>query len=177
MWLDLMQRLFITLDAKEKSYIGVNNKQIYKVTTDGIVTYDLDKQEIWSDTLSLNNIVVKQRTPYIAVGSKDGRSVDIFSDKGKQTEIVTTSPIVYFSINREGSVVTIEENEKSHIVTAYDKSGKFMCKRTSFIETDGYPIVAEISPDSGMLLISYVNVREPQVVSTLLGIDTKDKQT
>ena len=169
--------VLITLDAKAKTYIGVNNKQIYKVTTDGITTYDFDKQEIWSDTLSLNNIIVKQRTPYIAVGSRDGKNISIFNEKGKQAEINTTSPIIYFSINEKGNVVTIEENEKSHVVTAHDADGKFICKRTSFIENDGYPIVAEISPDNTMLLVSYISINEPQVVSTLLVIDTQDKQT
>ena len=169
--------VLITLDAKAKTYIGVNNKQIYKVTTDGITTYDFDKQEIWSDTLSLNNIIVKQRTPYIAVGSRDGKNISIFNEKGKQAEINTTSPIIYFSINEKGNVVTIEENEKSHVVTAHDADGKFICKRTSFMENDGYPIVAEISPDNTMLLVSYISINEPQVVSTLLVIDTQDKQT
>ncbi len=167
----------LTLDAKEKAYIGVNNKQIYKITTDGIVAYDFDKQEIWSDTLSLSNIIVKQRTPYIAVGSKDGKSITLFTDKGRQAEITTTNPIIYFSVNQEGSIVTIEENEKSHIVTAYDQNGRFICNRTSFIENDGYPIVAEISPSSELLLINYIDVNEPQVVSTLIGIDMTDKQT
>ena len=167
----------LTLDTKEKTYVGVNNKQIYKITTDGITAYDFDKQEIWSDTLSLNSIIVKQRTPYIAVVSKDGKSVILFNDKGRQTEITTTNPIIYFSVNQEGSMVTIEESEKSHTVTAYDKNGKFICKRTSFIENDGYPIVAEISPSSNLLLVSYININEPQVVSTLIGIDVTDKQT
>ena len=169
--------VLITLDAKEKTYIGVNNKQIYKVTTDGITTYDFDKEEIWSDTLSLNSIIVKQRTPYIAIGSRNGKNISVFNEKGKQVEINTASPIIYFSINEKGNVVTIEENEKSHVVTSYDTDGKFICKRTSFIENDGYPIVAEVSPDGTMLLINYISYNEPQVVSTLLGINTQDKQT
>lgn len=167
----------LTLDVKERAFIGVNNKQIYKITNDGIKAYDFDKQEIWSDTLSLNNIIVKQRTPYIAVGSKDGKSVILFNDKGRQAEITTNNPIIYFSVNQEGSIVTIEEGEKSHIVTAYDQSGRFICNRTSFIENDGYPIVAELSPSSELLLINYINVNEPQVVSTLIAIDVTDKHT
>lgn len=167
----------LTLDVKEKAFIGVNERQIYKITTDGIKTYDFDKQEIWSDTFSLTNIIVKQRTPYIAVGSKDGKSVILFNDKGRQAEINTTNPIIYFSVNQQGSIVTIEETEKSHIVTAYDQTGRFICNRTSFIQNDGYPIVAEISPNGKLLLMSYINVNEPQVVSTILGVDMTDRQT
>lgn len=169
--------VLLTLDVKEKAFVGVNSKQIYKVTTDGIKTYDFDKQEIWSDTFSLPNIIVKQRTPYIAIGSKEGKSVILFNDKGRQSEITTTNPIIYFSVNQEGSVVVIEESEDSHIVTAYDQSGRFLCNRTSFIKKDGYPVVAELSPNSKLLLVSYINVNEPQIVSTLLGIDITDKQT
>ncbi len=171
------QATIIPLDMKEKSYIDVNSEQIFKVTADGINAYAFDGEEIWSDTFSINDVVVKKRTPYIAVGGEKGKSILVFDQKGRQTEINTNHPIIYFSINEKGSVVVIEEGDRSHTVTVYDKHGTRVCYRTTHISADGYPMVAEISPDDEWLLISYVNVNNPQIVSTIYGVNTTDNQT
>ena len=163
-------------DVKENAYIGVNNKQIYKVTKDGIKAYNLDKEEVWSDTFTLNEVVVKQKSPYIVVGSRGGKSIHVFNEKGKQAEINAQSEVVYFSINENGNVVTIEDQGNKHHVTAYSPKGDFLCTRTSYVETDGYPTVAEISPNGETLLVSYVSTKEPEVVSTIIGINTKDNK-
>ncbi len=168
---------FMTLDIKDNSYIGVNNKQVYKVTRDGIRAYDLDKQEVWSDTFSLSEVLVKQTDPYIAVGSKSGKSIYVFNEKGRQTEINTQSPVIYFDINQNGNVVTIQDEGSKHHVTAYSPTGQFLCTRTSFVEKDGYPIVAEISPKGDMLLISYISTNEPEVTSTIIGMSTKQNDS
>ena len=167
----------LTLDIQEKSTIGINEKQIYKVTSDGITSYNFEGEEIWSDTFSMNDFISVQRKPYIAVGSKQGKHIILFNEKGRQAEIVTDNPIVYFSVNESGGIATIENENNSYTVTAYDASGKKLCWRTTFISSDGYPVVAELSPDNKLLLISYVSVDEPQVVSRVIAIDVEDRKT
>ena len=167
----------LTLDIKEKSTIGINEKQIYKVTSDGITSYNFEGEEIWSDTFSMGNFVSVQRKPYIAVGSMQGNHIILFNEKGRQAEIITDNPIVYFSVNESGGIATIENENNSYTVSAYDASGKKLCWRTTFISEDGYPIVAELSPDNKLLLISYVSVDEPQVVSRIIAIDVEDRET
>ncbi len=167
----------LTLDIKEKSTIGINEKQIYKVTSDGITSYDFEGEEIWSDTFSMNHFVSVQRKSYIAVGSVQGKHIILFNEKGRQAEIVTANPIVYFSVNESGGIVTIENENNAYTVTAYDAEGKKLCWRTTFISVDGYPIAAQLSPDNKLLLISYVSVDEPQVVSSVIAIDVEDHET
>lgn len=167
----------IALNVKEKSTIGLNEKQVYEVTSDGITSYNLAGEEIWQDTFSMPSFVVKQRTPYIAVGSKQGKSVILFNEKGKQIEITTANPIVYFSINESGGSVTVQSEGNAYTVTAYDTFGQAMCQRTSFISDSGYPLAAELSPDNKLLLISYVSVDEPQVVSRIVAIDVEDRNS
>lgn len=167
----------LTLDIKEKSTIGINEKQIYKVTSDGITSYNFEGEEIWSDTFSMDQFVSVQRKPYIAVGSIQGKHIILFNEKGRQAEIVTANPIVYFSVTESGGIATIENENNSYTVTAYDATGKKLCWRTTFISTDGYPVVAELSPDNKLLLISYVSVDEPQVISRVIAIDVEDRET
>ncbi len=166
-------KVLFTLDVKENTHIGANNNQVYKVTRDGIKSYNLKGEEVWSDTFTLGNIVVKQKSPYIAVGSSGVKKVYVFNEEGDRIEINTANPILYFSVNESGNVVTIEETGNKHIVSAYNRKGEFMCSRTSFRNTDGYPITGEISPDGKVLLIAYLNANEPMVKSTIIGMSTK----
>ena len=164
-------RELFALDAKEKSYIGVNNKQVFRVTRDGIKAYNFEGDEMWKDTFSFENFVVMQKEPYIAVASKQGKSIHVFNEKGKQAEITSEYPIVYFSINEAGGVVTIANNGEAYVVSAYNEVGKFLCNRTTYTKADGYPLVAELSPDNNNLMISYVSVDEPQVISRVYCVD------
>ena len=159
------------IDSKANPFIGINKEQVFHITRDGITAYDLEGEEVWQDTFSFNNFVVMQKEPYIAVGSKEGQSIHVFSDKGKQYEITSTYPIVYFSVNESGGMVTIANNDTSYIVSAYNEMGKNLCNRTTFIKSDGYPLVAELSPDNKKLIMSYSSVDEPQVVSRIYCMD------
>ncbi len=168
----------IELNISDNNYIGFNNKQIIKITRDGITAYDLKGQQLWSDALSLENYVVKQREPYIAVGEKDGKSITIFSDKGKQGEIQSTHAIRYFSINKKGGVATIEDGGESYTVSAYDSKGRFLAGRVTYCKESGYPIVTELSPENNLLLVSYVNMNKPVLTSELVAIklDSYDEE-
>ena len=170
----------ITLSEKEETFIGLNNKQIIKITADGINAYSFEGTEIWADTFSVDNFEVQQKEPYIAIGGKQGKTIVLYSTKGKLCEITTVNPIVYFSVNEAGGIVTVESSKNAYTISAYDKSGKFLCSRVSYTSTDGYPTAAVLSPDNELLLMSYVSVDEPQVTSSILameveGVSTEDK--
>lgn len=167
----------MSLNVQENTYIGINEQQIIKVTPNGIGAYDFSGEEIWSDTLSMTNYIVMQKEPYIAIGTKGGRDIVLFNNKGRVAEIQTEYPIVYFSLNKNGCIATIQEAEDAHIISAYDENGMFMISRTSYGVTDGYPTVVEMSPNNKLLLASYVSVTDPTVTSRIIAIDVSDKET
>ncbi|WP_070000696.1 DUF5711 family protein [Cellulosilyticum sp. I15G10I2] len=167
------EKELIQLDILSATYVGINNKQLIKVTENGIVAYDFDGEELWSDTLTLDNYIVRQREPYIAIANKMGNTITIFSDKGKQGEVVCQNPIAYFSINKNGSVAVIENLGDSHIVSAYDEKGNSLgVQRVSHVKAKntGYPAAAEVSPNNELLLTSYIDVDNPVLTSNLLAI-------
>jgi hypothetical protein len=167
-------RDILQLDISSDTYIGVNNKQIIKVTKDGIVAYDLNGEELWSDTLTLDDYIVRQREPYIAVANKMGNSITIFNEKGKQGEVISENPVAYFSVNKNGSIAVIESLGESHVVSAYDKTGNSLgVKRITYTKDAGYPAVAELSPNDEILLASYLNVDKPVLTSTLTALKTQ----
>ncbi|MEG0014030.1 MAG: DUF5711 family protein [Clostridium sp.] len=163
-------KTILEMDPLKGKYVGVNKNQIIKITNDGVSAYNLDGQEIWSDTLTLESIWVQQREPYFVVSSKGSRKLAIFNEKGQQGEITTQGPIAYFSINEKGQLAVIEEMEDGHKVSAYTNSGEFIGSRISYISSGIFPITAEVSPDSKLLLISYLGVREAKVTSRIEAV-------
>ncbi|WP_054742719.1 DUF5711 family protein [Cellulosilyticum ruminicola] len=161
----------IKLDIKDNDYIGLNDKQIIKVNRDGIKAYDLDGYEVWSDTLSVNNYVVKQREPYIAVGSKEeGKKISLFNTKGKVIDITLDNPVIYFSVNEKGGISVIQKLNSGNMVAAYDVNGKYLGGMISYTSNEGYPTSVELSADNKLLLVTYVKTDEPILTSSIRAI-------
>ncbi len=160
----------INLDIKDNDYIGLNEKQIIKVNRDGIKAYDLDGYEIWSDTLSVNNYIVKQRAPYIAIASKEGKRISLFNTKGKVTDITVDNPIIYFSVNEKGGISVIQKLNGGNMVAAYDVNGKYLGGMVSYTSNEGYPTSVELSADNKLLLATYVKTDEPILTSSIRAI-------
>lgn len=168
----------ITLDPKENNYIQTNKDQIVHITKDGVSAYTADGQQVWADTISMTQMVVRQKEPYIAIGEKQGREIILFNDKGKQGVITTQKPIVFFSVNHRGYTAVIENGNDSHIVSMYNEEGKSVgVKRITQIKEWGFPVAAEISPDNEFLFIVYINAQQPVLTSTIVCVPTqKPKQ-
>ncbi len=163
----------LSLDIKENSFITLNNKQVVKINRDGIIAYDLDGYEIWSDTLSANNYVVKQREPYIAVGTKEGKQISLFDTKGKVVDITCDNTIAYFSVNEKGGISVIQNLEDGNMVAAYDVNGRYLGGMVSYTKMEGYPTNVELSPDNNLLFATYIKTDEPVLTSSIRAIAMK----
>lgn len=152
-------------------YIGINKNQVIRLTKDGISAYNLKGEEVWTQTLTLDKVVVKQKEPYVAVANLKDRVVNIFSDKGKEGTIITDNPVAYFSINENGDVAIIEETKEGHSVSAYTKEGTSLSgKRVTYIESAGFPVSAKVLPGRQLLLASYIDIYQPMITSVLVGV-------
>lgn len=169
--------IITSLNMNEKSETGLNEELVYNITADGIKTYSLTGDELWKDTFSIKDFVVIQRSPYFAVGGRQGKEVVVFNSNGRKADIKTQHPIQHFSLNEKGWVAIIQGSETSYIVTIYDDKGRKVCERITPISNEGYPVSVEISPDCSRVIISYVSVDEPKVVSILKAINLNDNQT
>lgn len=156
--------------AKNQDFI-VNENQLIWVTEDGVKALSLEGEEIWSDTHTIKNIVITQRSPYFAVSEKGGRKISIFDTHGKKGEISFANPIMYFSLNKKGDIVVIEGTKDGHVVSAYDEKGNSLgIKRVTYSQDVGHPTVVEISPDGNTIIISYLDTSDAQMSSNIIAI-------
>jgi hypothetical protein len=168
----IVSEIIMEVDAGEQVYVNAN--QIVKFTNDGVVGYNVKGEELWRDTLNLDQLWIVQRDPYLAVTSKAAREIIIFDEKGRLGSIQVSGLLCYLSINEKGSIVVIEESTDGHRVATYTKEGKVLgASRTTYIENGGFPIVAEISPHNESLLIAYVNVSGPSITSSIISVPVK----
>lgn len=173
----VVDKTILEMDPLTGKYVGVNKNQIIKITNDGVSAYDLSGGELWSDTLTLDSIWVQQREPYFIVSSKNSRKAAIFSDKGKQGEIVTQNPIIYLSINENGDVAVVEEMKEGHQVSAYTSRGELIGSRVSYISSGVFPITAEVTPDRKLLLVSYLGVSSSKITSIIDAVQLEKSET
>ncbi|MGL4345243.1 MAG: DUF5711 family protein [Cellulosilyticaceae bacterium] len=161
----------LTFDPLKNTQIEVVGNQVVKVTQDGITAYNFDGEEVWADTLTLDSIVLQQRGNYIAVSSKNGRSIHVFNEKGRQGQITLQHPIISFSINQNGQLAIIEQLAESYQISAYNENGDWLgVTRVTYTKTKGYPMAAEVSPDGSLLLASYVDMNQPKITSVIEAI-------
>ena len=161
----------IEVDVSRNNEFIVNEDQLVWVTEDGIKALSLEGEEIWADTHTMKNIAITQRMPYFAVSEKMGRLVSIFDTHGKKADIKFANPVVYFSMNKRGDIVVVEKTKDGHVVSGYDEKGNSLgVKRITYVQDAGYPTVAEISPDGTVILISYLNTNDAQIVSNVIAI-------
>jgi hypothetical protein len=111
------------------------------------------------------------------VGDKKGRNICVFDEKGKVYEVTTEYPIVYFTINRNGYLVTIEKTKEGHIISAYnDKKEKIGFQDyITYTQTDGYPLAAAISDDNQMVALSFIDPNGNELFSKLAVFSLSDK--
>ena len=161
----------IEVDIGRNNEFIVNEDQLVWVTGDGIKALSLEGEELWADTHTMQNIAITQRMPYFAVSEKMGRTVSIFDTRGKKADIKFANPVVYFSMNKRGDIVVIEKTKDGHVVSGYDEKGNSLgVKRITYVQDAGYPTVAEISPDGKVILVSYLNTNDAQMVSNVIAI-------
>lgn len=153
-----------------KREVIFNDDQIVEITCDGLTAYNHQGEEVWSDTLNLESIVVEQKDPYFIVFSKMSRKLSVFNESGKKQDIETQNPILYASVNKKGQVAVVETIPEGHVLTTYKEDGSEGVKRGTYIESSGYPMTAEITPDGSYLLVSYMDTSKVEVTSSIKAI-------
>ncbi|MGL4736141.1 MAG: DUF5711 family protein [Cellulosilyticaceae bacterium] len=163
-----VDREILSFDSLKNTQIEIVGNQVIKVTQDSITAYNLEGEQLWTDTLTLDSIVIQKRGNYIAVSSKNGRNIHIFNEKGRQGQVVVQHPIISFSVNKNGQVAVIEQFSEGHQVSTYNERGEWSgVKRITYTKTDGYPMTAEISPAGMELIVSYIDMNQPKLTSCI----------
>ncbi|WP_010169214.1 DUF5711 family protein [Candidatus Epulonipiscium viviparus] len=149
----------------------LNENQAIYISKDGIRAFSKDGAEVWSNTLSFNDIIIRKNFPYFALSEPNGNKIIVFSTKGKLYELIFKNKIANFSINTNGEVAVIEVVDGGHIVSAYSQTGRDLgVSSGSFTSNGDYPMVAVVSPDGEYIIVSSLYLNGPTLESTIGAI-------
>lgn len=154
-------------ESKYKSFKG----NLIKYSGDGIFYTGFDGTLIWNYTYDMTNPCIDIKDSYIIAYDKKGTEVDIFSTKGFEKQLTTTTPIVEARVAGQGTVALLLQENNTSYVQMYDKRGTLLVSGEIHPENRGFPISMAVSSDATRLLLSILNVNNGEITSELVFYD------
>lgn len=143
------------------------NNNIYYCTKDGLNLVDNSGKIIGIDTYNMNNPILFYNRNIVGVFEKNGKAVRIYNENGKLYTIESSDPIINVSVNKNGfSSVIIKQNE-DYSLNVYNSNGDIISE-TSHVFKDGIPFACDISNDNSMLAVSYLDITDIKIKSTVI---------
>lgn len=129
-----------------------------KYSKDG-ATYINDKgKEVWVQSYEMKSPVAAVNGEYAVIADQQGNNIYIFDESGNIGQAVTELPILKVSISSLGLTAAILDDGTANVITYYRKDGTDMeiDIRTTLAGDGGYPLDISLSPNSHLLMASYV---------------------
>lgn len=146
-------------------------ENILSCDTDGISLFDLEGEELWTESVQFQKPVMKVRGTSAAVAEQGGNDIAVFDENGLRGQIRTTLPIEKMSVSDQGVTAVILENGSTPMIQCYDVSGNVLIEYSVASSASGYPIDIALSPDGTTLLVSYLMIQNGQVDTQLAYYD------
>ncbi len=154
-------------ESKYKSFGG----NLLKYSGDGIFYTGFDGSLIWNYTYDMINPCIDTKGSYVIAYDKKGTEVDIFSTKGFEKQLTTTTPIVEARVAGQGTVALLLQENNTSYIQMYDKNGSLLVSGEIHPENRGFPISLAISSDATRLLLSILNVNDGELSTELVFYD------
>lgn len=131
---------------------------VLKYSKDGAAYIDEKGKEVWVYSYEMKTPVVATSGEYAVIADQKGNDIFIFDKSGNVGQAVTRLPILKVSISSLGLTAAILDDGTANIITYYRKDGTDMNIdiRTTLAGDGGYPVDMSLSPNSHLLMTSYV---------------------
>ncbi len=150
-------------DVVYRDYSG----KLLKYSRDGAFLIDTHGKLIWNQTFEMNKPIVDIADQYVGIAAEGGTELYISSIEKVIGKIETSMPIVQMKVSAGGFVAVLLEENENYYVTLYDKDGSQLAHGEYHIENSGIPIAMALSEDCKHLAISFLDVKEGAVKSTV----------
>lgn len=141
----------------KNSYMQFSNGVI-KYSRDGIAFLNRKAEEQWNQSYQIKNPFLNINKDSVVVGDRGGNDILVFNKKGLRGEVHTNYPVESLAVSENGIVCALLKNENTPLIVCYDAAGNMLVEHRASITGTGYPIGMAISPDGGMLQVSYLCV-------------------
>lgn len=131
---------------------------VLKYSKDGASYIDAKGQEVWVQGYEIKTPIVAVQGDYAAIADQQGNAIYIFDKNGMLGQAATQLPILKVSISAKGLTAAILDDGNANIIAYYKKDGTDMKLdiRTTLAGDGGYPLDISLSPNSQLLMASFV---------------------
>lgn len=177
-----------TLESAEKTFeyasdgvTGVYpfHSMFLRVNRSGVQAVDSTGKVCWDVPYTMSGPAFSQAGSYAAIADLRGNHICIFNETGQVGTITTEGPILFCTINEQGSAAVILNGDTGNTIQVIDRSGNILVRRETSIAKDGIPIAIALNEDGTCLATSYVIYTETDLRSavTLFNLTNETSQT
>lgn len=162
------EKEIVSVETDTKSIFKVYEKGFVQCTKDGAKFYNLSGIQKWNDTYTITSPVVVKEGEYMAIAEYLGRNIRVYNENGFIYQINAENPIISFSINQNGYLVTIVGNKIGYRIQVYDNKGAagYLDRKDEIDNV--FPVSADISDDNRVLAVSYLDTSDIEIKSRIL---------
>lgn len=151
----------------ESEYLEFNHK-VLRYGMDGIACLEKDNSKLWEISYQMRYPIVALCKDYGAVAERDGKKIYIFNEEGLKGNITVTYPIKDISVAKQGAVAVTMEADGTNYIDIYEANGEKKVGSKTLLEGNGYPLDSIISPDGQKLMVSYLDLSDESVESSIV---------
>lgn len=164
---------FTVLTSIEKTdNVEVN----YQIMGNGLLRYSKDgvsysenlEETVWNQSFEMASARAVTRGNYLAIGDIGSNQIRIFNESGQVGSVVTSYPIVDIAVASQGVVAAILSEGSSNYIDLYSNTGEQLVTIRTNISDMGYPLDFALSEDGEKLAVSYLNVQDGTMSTTVV---------
>lgn len=157
----------MAVDISSKATMAVFGKEFLLCTKDGVKYYTSMGDQKWSDTFNMSSPALIQEGEYIAVGDMGGKVVRVYDRNGMLYDLQAEGSPVQFALNESGYLSLITKSNNAYHIRIYNAKGTLLKERVE--ESNGiYPLSSDISDDSRVFAVSYLDTTDISPVGRVL---------
>jgi hypothetical protein len=147
---------------------------VVRYSMDGITCLDKSGSIIWTHAYEIRDPIAAACGSYMAIAARNGNQAYIFNESGYQGTVMADYPILDLDIAEQGVISVIMESDDMNYVKLYDTAGKELTTIKTSLEGNGYPLDIGLSQDGRKLAISYLDVGDDSLETSLVFYNYSD---
>ncbi len=143
-------------------------KHILKYNSDGVSYVTAKNEQEWSLTYSMQSPIADVCGTTVAIAEQQGTQVYVINEDGLVDSFETTLPILKVRVSKQGVVAVVLQEEDVTWVNMFQPDGTPVVNDKTTVSESGYPIDIDLSPDGERLLVSYLEMAEGTLKSSVV---------
>ncbi|MEI3245150.1 MAG: DUF5711 family protein [Lachnospiraceae bacterium] len=143
--------------SSQASYMSFDGA-ILHYSSDGASLGSADGTQVWNETYEMDTPVADASDSAVVIYDQKGTGMCVFDSRGLLGTITTELPILKARVSSQGMIAAILEDGDTTWINFYSAAGETIATGKTRIDSPGYPVDLDVSPNGELLVVSYVYV-------------------